>query len=463
MIKYSFILFFFCSLQTSVFAQLDQPVLTYKNYLSHVLRFHPLAERADLVQAAAALEKLAAKGIVDPRLSSTWNQKNFDKKLYYRQFQAMLTVPTQLGIDVVAGYDNTEGVFLNPENKTDQHGLWNLGLQAEIFGGLIGQERKLILQQAELVKDMGEQQRLILLNDLIYAATNAYLYWQQFDMLDSIISENIVLAENYFNNTKISFFNGEKTAIDTLEAYLIRQDRIAIRQDNQTDLIAAKWQLENFLWWEAQPVGLQSATRPQSLEILLFNADSLTTPPPLISFHPILQEKLVKLDVLANERQLKKQKLRPKLKAKFNPLIATSENGITPTYNSNDYKWGFDFSLPLFFRSERAALQRAELKIKDLNLEVQNKQNELNNKQIASLEKQTILNQQILLQEQNVEGYRQLLEGENEKFRYGESSVFLVNKRQEKYLNGQIKLIQLKFKIRLERLRYLYYINRLPN
>ena len=309
MIKYSFILFFFCLFQTTVFSQLDQPVLTYEKYLSHVLRFHPLAEQANLVLASAALEELAAKGMIDPRLSSTWNQKNFDEKLYYRQFQTMLTIPTRLGIDVVAGYENTDGVFLNPENKTDQHGLWNVGLQTEIFGGLIGQERKLILQQAELVRDMGEQQRLILLNDLIYAATNAYLNWQQFDLLDSIIAENIVLAENYFNNTKISFFKGEKTAIDTLEAYLIRQDRIAIRQDNQTDLVAAKWQLENFLWWEAQAVGLQPTTRPQALEIPLFNTDSLVTAPPPLSLHPILQEKLVKLDMLTNERRLKQQKL----------------------------------------------------------------------------------------------------------------------------------------------------------
>lgn len=444
-------------------AQLDNPVLTYTDYLSHVLRFHPMAEQADIIESSAALEVLAARGVVDPKLAATWNQKNFDEKLYYRQFQTKLTVPTRLGVDVVAGYENTDGVFLNPENKTDQHGLWNIGLEADIFGGLIGQERKLILQQAELMKDMGVQQRLLMINDLIYVATGAYLDWQQFELLDSIIAQNIILAENYFSNTKISFFNGEKTAIDTLEAYLIRQDRLAIRQDNQANLVAARRQLENYLWWEERSVELQPATRPQSVFVPLFNVDSLTTPPPALLTHPMLLEKQVKLEILASERRLKRQKLRPKLKAKFNPLVSTSENSITPTYNSNDYKWGFDLSLPLFFRSERAALEQADLKIRDLNLEVENKRNELENKQLATLEKLAILNDQIILQTQNVEGYRQLLEGENEKFRFGESSVFLVNKRQEKYLDGQIKLLQLQFKIQFEQLNYLYFINRLPN
>lgn len=456
------ILSLFFLLPTMVVAQLDSPTLTYPDYLSHLLRYHPLAEQADLIEAVAALEELAARGVVDPKLAASWNQKNFDEKLYYRQFQTKLIVPTRLGIDVVGGYENSEGVFLNPENKTDKFGLWNVGLQTEIFGGLIGQERKVILQQAKLMKNIGVQQRQILLNELIYAATNAYLNWQQFEVLDSIIIENIVLAEAYFSNTKLSFFNGEKTAIDTLEAYLIRQDRLAIQQDNQIYVVAARRQLENYLWWEEKSVELQPVTRPQSRTIPLFDRDSLTYPAPATFTHPLLKEKQVKLEILATERQLKKQKLRPKLKAKFNPLLATAENSITPTYNSNDYKWGFDFSLPLFFRSERAALQQADLKIRDLNLEVQNKQNELENKQASTLEKLAILEQQIVLQEQNVEGYRQLLEGENEKFRYGESSVFLVNKRQEKYLNGQIKLLQLQFKIQFERLNYLYYINRLP-
>ena len=58
-----------------------------------------------------------------------------------------------------------------------------------------------------------------------------------------------------------------------------------------------------------------------------------------------------------------------------------------------------------------------------------------------------------------MEGYRLLLDGENEKFRFGESSVFLLNKRQEKYINGQLKLIELNIKLQVELLNYLYYSN----
>jgi hypothetical protein len=54
-----------------------------------------------------------------------------------------------------------------------------------------------------------------------------------------------------------------------------------------------------------------------------------------------------------------------------------------------------------------------------------------------------------------------LLEGENDKFRFGESSVFLLNKRQEKYIDGRMKLVDSQIKLQQEFLDYLYYTNAL--
>ena len=117
--------------------------------------------------------------------------------------------------------------------------------------------------------------------------------------------------------------------------------------------------------------------------------------------------------------------------------------------------------MPMLFRSERANIQRGEVKIQEIIFDIENKRNELLNKLEGSLEQQAVIRNQIALQSQNVEGYRILLEGENEKFRFGESSVFLLNKRQEKFINGQLKLIELYVKLNIELLNYLYFSNRL--
>jgi len=108
-------------------------------------------------------------------------------------------------------------------------------------------------------------------------------------------------------------------------------------------------------------------------------------------------------------------------------------------------------------RSERADVQRSEIALQEIALDLDDKRNELLNKIENSWAQLAINTQQIDFQEQNVENYLRLLEGENEKFLFGESSVFLINKRQEKYINGRLKLIDLLVKQQILRLEYRYF------
>jgi len=446
---------------TATFAQSDTTILTYNEYLYSVLSQHPLAKQAELKLEAARVEMLGAKGNFDPKISSDWSQKNFDDKLYYRIFSSKLQVPTRLGIDVVAGYENTEGVFLNPENKTDNFGLWNVGIEANLLQGLLTDERRTALRQARIYQNIAVNERQIMLNEIVLSASNAYLEWQKFTEKQTIIEENIDIALTYFNNTNTSFQNGEKTAMDTLEAFILAQDAYVMLQKNETKLTKARQNIENFLWVNNLPVELQPTTRPASLQNPVFDISETINTNPDLTQNPIIAEKLNKQAYFQVEQRLKREKLKPKLKAKFNPLLATSDNNIRPIYSTSDYKWGFDFSMPLLFRSARAGVQKGEIKLQEIALDIQNKSNELQNKIENSRQQQSILNEQIALQTQNNEGYRRLLEGENDKFLFGESSVFLLNKRQEKYIGGRLKLIDSQIKLQKELLDYLYFTNAL--
>lgn len=442
-------------------AQSDTIVLTYDEYLYSVLTQHPLVKQADLKLTMAKAEMLAAKGTLDPELTSNWSQKNFKDKLYYRIFDAKLQVPTRLGIDVVGGYENTEGDFLNPEKSTSRLGLWNVGIEANLLQGLITNERNTALRQARIFQDMAENQRQNMLNEVVLSASDAYLEWQKQDGRRAVIRENIDIASTYYINTRTSYENGEKTAMDTLEAFILVQDAIGLLQKNETKLIKARQSLENFLWLNRVPVELKDTTKPEPANSLIFEV-----PPNLLlntnlALNPIIAEKLNKESYFQVEQRLKREKLKPKLKVKYNPLLATTEESIAPTFSSNNYKWGFDFSMPLLFRSARADVQMGEVKLQEIALEIQNKRNELQNKIENSRQQQLIITEQIALQNRSNEGYRLLLEGENDKFFYGESSVFILNKRQEKYLDGRLKLIDLQVKLQRELLDYLYYTNAL--
>jgi outer membrane protein TolC len=459
--KGNYILFFLFLIIPPCHAQSDSVTFTYNEYLENIAQFHPIAKKANLRSEFAKAEWRSAKGNFDPVLTSDWKEKDFKDKLYYRQYEAKLQIPTRLGIDIVGGYQNTDGVFLNPENSTSEFGLWNLGLEVNILQGLFVNERKTALNQAKIFQNLAENQRQIMLNELYYTASIAYLKWQQYYYYQETLANNITIAKTYFENTKESHKNGEKTAMDTLEAFILYQDASILFQKNEVNFVKIKQNVENYLWYDQVPVALQKNTKPEGLEEGIFQptTDSLTTD--VVVNNPLILASVNKQAYLEVEQKLKREKLKPKLKVKYNALLSTSSTNISPSYAASDFKWGFGFSMPLFLRTERGNVQKGKIKIQEVALGIENKRNELQNKLEASLEKQVILRQQLALLSQNVTGYRLLLEGENEKFRYGESSVFLLNKRQEKYINGQLKLIDLRIKLQIESLNYLYYSNTL--
>ena len=445
------------------FGQVDSVVLTLSEYLENVIRYHPLSQKADLNIRLAAAELVGARGTLDPIIQADWNQKNFDDQLYYQNYRAKMVIPTRLGIDLVGGYENTEGVFLNPENKTDEFGLWQLGLEANVLQGLFVNERQTALELADVFQELAVNERQLSLNKLIYSASLAYLFWQQYVSYNEILLENATLADRYFQNTKQSFFNGEQTAMDTLEANIIYQDAIASIQKNNVALIKARQTVENFLWFNNVPVALQPRIVPENYQNSMFNLSAVVLDSFNLSNHPELQRAISELDYLEVEQRLKREKLKPKLKIKFNPLAQTAENSIRPSLSISNVQWGFDFSMPLLWRTERLDVERGEIKILESQLELENTRNNLLNAVEGSLQRRLVLDDQVALLTANVTNYRRLLDGENEKFRFGESSVFLVNRRQEKYINGQLKLIETYVNRQIELLNYLYYSNQLLN
>jgi len=184
------------------FSQQDSVVLTYNSYIKNIINHHPTAKQANLKIQLAEAETLSAKGNLDPEVNADWRQKNFDEKLYYQNYQANVSVPTKYGISVNGGYENTTGNFLNPENKTDDFGLWVLGIEANVLQGLLANERRIALERAKVFQQLAQNERQIILNDLLYDASSVYLLWQLYWYSNIILQSNIGLSETYFNNTK---------------------------------------------------------------------------------------------------------------------------------------------------------------------------------------------------------------------------------------------------------------------
>ncbi len=437
------------------------PILTYKECMEAVALYHPVAKQSQLLLEQAEANRRMAKGTTDPELLSDFNNKEFDGKEYYSKYSTKLKVATSTGLSFVSGIENTSGQFLNPEDVTTYDALWYLGAELDVLQGLLMNERKLAIKQAEVFSEMAQNEQEILLNQILYRASEAYLSWQQFYLIDSVLQENIDIATEYYLNTRTSFYGGEKTGMDTLEAYIAQQDAITTRQKNTLSLIKARKNLESYLWYKEDAMEIREDTRPQNLiplstpvDYLLGAKDELLTVPSLKSYQ-------LKKESLDYDLRWKKEKLKPKLKVKYNALLSDAPGTNSFGYSPNNYNWGLSFQMPLFLRSERGAMKISQLKITETELELQNKSLVLQNKIAASLESQALLGEQIEILDSNVKGYEKLLNGENIKFGLGESSVFLLNKRQEKYIFSIIKLIEARVKKQSEILNYLYLTNTL--
>ncbi|MEN8824798.1 MAG: TolC family protein [Wenyingzhuangia sp.] len=435
-----------------------QEILTYQEFIFNVISEHPLAKSAELKEKVAKAKLLAAKGGLDPYLTSSINQKNFENKEYYNIFENKITIPTSLGIAITGSFNNNSGEYLNPEAYTNNTGIWSAGIELDLLQGLITNTRKIALDQAKVYQRIAKNKQLQLVNKLVYDASKAYAEWQQFNSICNILQSNVELSERYLTNIKNALTNGEKTAIDTLEANVyLQNNRINLLKYEQK-LVEKRLKVENYLWYENIPVAMQSHVQPET-NINYYKFEEITVDENLDDI-PMIAEKRAKMESLRLKQKLNREKLKPKLKLKYNPIIKTTDNtfGLS-NYLSENQVWGAKLTFPIFFRSERGKYRESKYAVEEINYDIAVKKKEIENKMIANEQNQEALTQQIKLLQMNIDGYEKLLVAETKKFEYGESSLFLINKRQENLIASELKLLSSQNMLIINYLNYLLMTN----
>ncbi|MBK6994447.1 MAG: TolC family protein [Lewinellaceae bacterium] len=137
--------------------------------------------------------------------------------------------------------------------------------------------------------------------------------------------------------------------------------------------------------------------------------------------HPELRLYQVKLRQLETERRLKNEKRKPILDLSYNLLgnnwqFFPTASVEGPAMLANDVKWGLDFSYPLLNRKARGDWQMTQIKIVQTELELQQKRQTVDIKVRQYANDLENLRNQAKLFRDITANYRQLLDGENEKF-----------------------------------------------
>lgn len=419
---------------------------TYTEFLGYVKKYHPLVKNANLEINKAQANLMMARGGFDPKIEVDFSEKQFKDKEYYSILNSSFKIPTWYGIEIKAGFDNSDGVYLNPQNTLPNQGLTSLGVTVPLGQGLFINQRMADVRKAKMQMQLSQAERKLQAIAVLYDASQAYFNWKK-------NFNEVQLYEEYNKNAQIRFKGiqsliqqGDKPAIDSVEAGIIVKNRILNLEDSKLKLAKAKLELSNFLWLENNiPLEISDELIPETqLEFTI--QESLKTNDLLntnfsITNHPKINALQSKIDMLNVEKKLKANMLLPKIDVGYSYI---SEPSYIDNYQFEDYKIGLDFYFPLFLRKERGSLKLAKYKVQETEFTLDLEKVQLTNKINAQrMEIESLLRQKELIKGL-VQDNLTMLNSEERLFSFGESSLFLINTRENNLVSAQLSKIALE-------------------
>ena len=436
----------------------------FKGMLSN----HPAMRASELSVEKGNQTMTRAKGSFDPKVSGNYQNKFFKGTEYYDQTYIGLEIPLRAPVILRSSFENANGTYFNPEETTPNGGLINAGLAIPLGQGLITDKNRTELRQAEAYQRYAVIEQKIRVQQLRYDAFNQYWTWWMSKQVLDIHNEWVSIAQQRLTDTKNRFLAGDIASIDTLETAIQVQNRQQKYQSAQAKWNKESLELATHIWEKnAQDfVPLESIKDRIPQEELVFenslsNTDVLAdrtnsiqnTNPEILKFNPILEQ-------LSFEERWKKEQMKPIVNVQYNALneaTTSTENMMT----LNNYKWGAQISWPIFMRKAKGELGFTRIKIEETQLEALQKRTIVRNKALAAIKQLELLRQQLANVSLNVKNMQRLLDAEREKFNSGESSVFLINTREQQLFDLRIQEVEIATQLKLQEIDIQYLFGEL--
>ncbi|TAE29651.1 MAG: TolC family protein [Cytophagales bacterium] len=437
---------------------LDRRVFAFSDMADLITASHPLVRLANTLPDEARQELLQARGFFDPKLTSGYGRKQFGDpaqpgSLYYNNWSNELKVPVWYGgADLKVTYDRFTGARVNPEDRTPSVGLLGVGVSLPIGQGLLIDARRTAIRQAQLLPSLANAEQVKQINKVWLSAAKDYWNWYLAQQQVSFLNEGIQLADTRFRAVKQRVELGDAAAIDSVEARIIVQDRQVQLERALVNLQNTRLIVSTYLWNDAgQPVDLPELAIPQrALPGLVDEALFQLLSQRAAENHP----ELVSLDLKIRQQRLEEQFRRSLLQPQMSVSGQLLSQASMPTvkdrelygFGFNNYKIGVDFALPLFLRKERGKLRQVQIKTQQLTFDRTQTSRDVQNNVSTAYNEIRAIERQEVVQADAVRNQQRLLRAEQQRFELGESSLFLVNTRETKLIDMQLKLEELRSK-----------------
>lgn len=452
--------FLFSAAIQSIFAQ-DSSTLNLGLVLKQVSNFHPTVKQASLLPKQGESYLRYTRGSFDPKLFFQQRQKTFKTENYYTEASAGVSIPTWFGVDVKAGYEKNEGIYLSPDLKTPDNGLSYAGVDIPLLRNMITDARRTGIRQAQLFKEQSEVMRSQLLNELAQQVIMDYAGWYYAWQEKDICRQAVTLLNERMSAIRSEFLAGSKSAADTIETSAQLGSFNILFRDAAVKEYKSRLMLSAHLWNEAeQPVFIKEGIIPDftGLDFL----DSMLQSFPYTLVNESLQNmqpdlRIMNLYVQKNqlEMRLKRQAMLPEINLKYralSPGYFDFPAGNSMRMNST---FGLGFSSALFLRKERGDFELSKLAWQESGLKLKQKIRETEQK-VDGLYREAITYAALSRDFAVISGqYRQLYENEKTRFSAGDATVFMVNMRETRWIETLLKLNDYRYKQVQSATRYL--------
>lgn len=440
-----------CLLTTTLMAQ--TPTLSPDELVGLIRKYHPIALQTDLRIDQARASVRIARGGFDPVLENETAQKTWNGRMYYYYNRPELKLPTWFGMTVHAGQEFLAG---NETLSTETKGESNyVGVSLSLAKNLLMDKRRAALRTAQVLRDASEVEKRLALNDLI--KEGLYTYW---DWVRAFLQEEAIQNTWQANLQRRELIRllvraGDRPPIDTVEvnAQVFHWEGQLAQARLQVEV--KRRELSNYLWSDQEkPVELPEQIQPEEAAKKMQRAvgqssdlDRLLTQLP--NQNPTLQLFPYRLKRLQIERKLQFQELLPDLRFQYNQLgrgYSISNTWKQPLFENN-FQYGLKLSVPLRLSQGRGGYEQAKLQIRITELEQDLRQRRLENevRNLFQSCQTTRLQAGLLLDA--ARGFEQLLQTEVLRFKNGESSLFLVNAREVRWLEAKLQWIQTRIRL----------------
>ncbi len=424
--------------------------LSLDQVLHSVSQHYPQIKMARLEIMKAQGTYVSALGKFDPSLDASTRSQPVGG--YINNYgDTQFNVPTLYnGVKLMAGYRNGNGNWpIYYQNYlTNSAGEYRAGLSLPLLRDrLIDKERTKLLSSAESIRMKQHGAQAVKIK--IYQETiKAYWQWVEAGLQLRTFRELLILAKTRQRAIQQQAKQGDLARLVMTE----NEQQIFQRKQllNQGKMMFEQYGVNLSLYYrdqQGQPKVPSEADLPALVNL---NASGVTRCVAHLAQHPALKTLQNYSTIIKMKRDLAKNELLPNLDANSYAFKQYGTGGY-PLLLPQAAMVGVSFKFPIFQREARGRLITAQTELRQVRTEKKFLYEQLKNTLTNLLIGIKRFRQQVSLLQQELTLARQVQQGETKKFYAGDSTLFLVNQREQtstqvqlNWINAQVHLAELR-------------------